>query len=542
MKTSICAGLLLLGSMAWAQDEDVLRAALYLTGADSIEEADASVVDLLESRHGRRICVNDAHLRGGGILSDYQVVVIRDYRSRSGDILSWEELALLDGFGERAVAALRPFLSLASTRAPGATDTVRVRAQAFLRATLTSVGGKAKVSGAFWRAGGAWRGKDGTFYGEVSGRRTRWLIGDYNVRFGQGLGLWTGFSMSSLSTLDAFVKRPQGAVPTWSFSRSGLRGLAGEYTGGPLRLTAFASLDKTFGGRAEWLGRYGQAGVTAATAPSAPFLLSADGRLQFRGLLLTGEAAYRNRSAAGLVAASLPLGEQWSLALQGRILPSRFSGKKYGEYALAGGGAFRSERWRSLSGKEGFGSSVPCFTASLTADAALLPIPAGDARRLQVRVYARATWQISGRWSLETHLTERYRNYERPRTDLRADLHYAAGPWQGTFRGEGVFCEKAGWMTYLEAGRKTDGWAAWLRVTGFWIDRWNDRIYCYERDAPGTFSVPAYNGRGGAVSLVVNWKHRFRWFTLKAYLRGAYIFRTDRAPAPTLNLQFHCER
>ncbi|MBO4634699.1 MAG: hypothetical protein J5669_04945 [Bacteroidales bacterium] len=532
MKKCLSVVLLLACSVAAAQDEEVLRAALYLTGADSAEGADTSIIDLLESRQGRRIRINDNHLRGGGILSDYQVAVIKDYRGRSGDILSWEELALLDGFSPEAVAALKPFLSLDSSRLPGSADTVRVRGQALLRTTLTSVGGKAKASGSFWRAGGAWRGKDGTFYGELTGNRTRWIIGDYNIRFGQGLSMWTGFSMESLSTVDAFVRRPQGAAPVWSYSSgSVLRGIAGEYTGGPLRITAFASLNKTFGARAEWLGRRGQAGITAATQPGAPLLLSADGRFQYKGLLITGELAWKNRNFSGLMAASMPLGEHIRLAMQGRVIPSRYSGKKYGEYALATGLEYKAGR---------------VLTASLTADAALLPIPAnsgssGDPRRYQLRVYTRCAWQISSLWAVEARITERYRNHERPRTAVRTDLRLGSGPWQGTFRSEEVFCEQVGWLGYLEAGRKTDIWAAWARVTGFVIDRWNDRVYCYERDAPGTFSVPAYNGRGGAISLVSSWKHRFRHLTLKAYLRSACVFRQGRTPAPTLNLQLQCE-
>ena len=39
-------------------------------------------------------------------------------------------------------------------------------------------------------------------------------------------------------------------------------------------------------------------------------------------------------------------------------------------------------------------------------------------------------------------------------------------------------------------------------------DNWNDRIYCYERDAPGSFNIPAYYGRGWAASLVGRLKLR----------------------------------
>jgi hypothetical protein len=103
----------------------------------------------------------------------------------------------------------------------------------------------------------------------------------------------------------------------------------------------------------------------------------------------------------------------------------------------------------------------------------------------------------------------------------------------------------------LEGGRKNETSAIYLRVTGFSVSAWDARIYCYERDAPGTFSVPAYNGRGLAFSAVGSLKfrpfrtlarsHPFHYFTLKANLRAACQLRTDRQPAYTLALQLQAD-
>ena len=138
-----------------AQDE-ILRAALYLSGADSEEEIDQDWIQRLEGMNR----VNSGHLRPG-LLTDYQIATLADYRAAHGDILSWEELMLVDGFSREAVDALRPFLSLESRRLPGAVDTVRIKAEALLRTTLKNVGAKARVSGENWRVGGAWRNPDG---------------------------------------------------------------------------------------------------------------------------------------------------------------------------------------------------------------------------------------------------------------------------------------------------------------------------------------------------------------------------------------------
>lgn len=528
-----------------AQEDPMLRAALYLSGASSEEEIPSDWIERLEAAGVVRI--NSDHLRSGILLSDYQVASIRDYRAASGDILSWEELSLLDGFSREAVAALKPFLSLYSSRMPGAVDTVRVRGSALLRTTLSSVGAKAKMTGESWRAGAAWRGKDGSFYGEKTLRQWRLLVGDFHSKWGQGLVAWTGFSMESLSTLDAFSRRSTGISPVNSYtSASSLRGLAGDYSGRHFRLAAYAAQGGRYGLHGDWLGRRGQLGLSAVWDDG--LAMSLDAKYNRRGVDLAGELAFRGGSVGGKASARWKMGEAWKAAAQARVLPSRFSGKKNGEYALALGGAFTDGRWQTLTGRSGFGSSVPRHKASLTLDAALLPVPGTDPRRFQLRAYAVWQWQISAVWALDLRITERYRNYEFPRTDLRLDVKTASGPWLGVFRSELVHCEKWGFLTYAEGGCKADGasWVnayyAYFRLSAFSTATWNDRIYCYERDAPGTFSVPALSGTGLSVSLVGSLKFRLgRWIILRTYVRGAYVIRRGNTPAPTLILQLQTE-
>ena len=557
MRKIVCMTVLLLqaaGSLA--QSEDVLRAARYLSGAAADEEVDEFWISRLEAAEGRRIRINARRIRSEGILSDYQKAALADYRARSGDILSWEELALVDGFSREAVTALRPFLSLESYRLPGAADTVKVKLYSLFRGTLTGLGGKLRGSGSGWRAGAAWRSSgwpfgrspDGTFYAEGSWRGQRVIAGDYNLRFGQGLAFWSGFSMSSLSTVEAFIRRTTGLSPVWSYSSASVyRGAAYEYSAEHWRGYVFGAVPGFFGGHADWLGRYGQAGLTMGWQKGAGFSFSADTRWNLRGADVAAEIGLRNGSPAGMASFRRGFG-RFKAAFQGRVIPSRYSGKRYGEYALATGISFQSDRWRSLQGKSGFGSGVPVHKASLTLDAALLPIPGSDPRRLQIRAYGGWQWQFSSAWSLDLRVTERYRNYENPRTDLRADIKFLSGPWKAAARVEGVHCEQFGFLNYWEGGWAPDvasgGWtsvSAFLRFTGFVIDRWNDRIYVYERDAPGNFSVPAYSGRGGSVSLVAAWKHRPGRCTLKAYLRATWTVRIGRTPSPSFSLQCHLD-
>lgn len=532
----------LLPCRIWAQDDEVLRAARYLSGASSEEDVDEYWVSRLEARQGSPVRINSVHPRSDGLLTDYQLASLADYRSTSGDILSWEELSLVDGFSREWVKVMRPFLSLSSSRAPGAADTSRVHMTGLVRGTLSGIGAKAKLSADSWCLAGAIRGRDGTFSGEYAWRGFRAVAGDYNLRLGQGLAHWSGFSMESISSVDGFIRRTGGISPVWSYSSALVhRGGALEYTTAHFRGSLFGAAD-IWGAHADWLGRHGQVGVSALYEPkqNGRWTIALDSRWNWKGSDWVGEIAYRNRTFSGKVAWRRSFGP-FKLAVQGRLIPSRYAEYKYGEYALAAGASFRSEHWRSLAGKSGFGSSVPVHQISLTLDSAMLPIPETDPGRLQIRACAGWQWQFSSAWSLDLRLTERHRNYEYSRTDIRADLRYGNGPWMAAFRAEGVHCESFGFLNYLEGGYKESRFSGYVRLTGFVIDRWNDRIYCYERDAAGTFSVPAYSGRGGIASVVGSWKHRFRHFSLKANLRAAWMARMGRAPTPSLNLQIQSD-
>lgn len=572
MRRRICCVLLAgICALAAAQEEEILRAARYLSGAGSEEEIPQEWIQELE--RASRVRVNSPRLRPGPLLSAYQVASILDYRERAGDILSFEELMLVDGFDRAAVDALKPFLILDRG---AAADTSGVQGTALLRYASGGVGGKVKAQWRQVRVGGAWRGREGTFYGEYTLRRARFVLGDYKLRFGQGLLLWDGFSMSSLSTVDAFVQRATGVSPVWSFSPAEVkRGGAAEWISGPWQAVVFAALGGSWLGAAgvqgswlgtagvqgSWLGRWGQLGAAVIWQDGKP-AVSLQGFVNHKGLSAAWEGAWKSGSLAGKAALRWRLADALDLAFQARSIPSRFSGKKQGEYGLAAGMAWSSGRWVPLHGKSGFGSSVVAHQLSLTADASLLPLPGEDPRRLQVRVYGTWQWQLSPLWALELRLTERYRSYEPSRTSLRADLRLGSGPWLSVLRLEAVHSGRWGnvvqaavveqrnvtnsnWgaLGYLEGGYKGERLSAYLRLTGFSVSDWAARIYCYERDAPGTFSVPAYSGRGIAVSAYGGWKHRFpRWFTLKIYLRAAFTWRPGRDFTPSFRLQLQAER
>lgn len=523
--------LLILGTAlpAAAQTDEIVRAALYLTGADSPEELDERLLEELETLRGHPLPLNRtsrARLLESGLLTPYQTATLEEYRREAGDILSFAELERVDGFGKEAVAALRPFFTLDSQRAPGEAvrDTLRFRHSAVVRATLKDVGAKYRLSAGRFEGAGALRRKTGTFYALYRLRKGKILVGDYNLRYGQGLAFWSAFQLSGLSTLDAFSKRGNGITPSWSFSGTGtLRGAAWDYTGRRWQFAAFGALDGTVGGRAGYLGRNAQAGLTVSRER-----LSADFKYGIRGVDLFGEAAWNWKAVAGLAGSRFPLGELMKGAVQLRALPRAYSGKKNGEYGAAAGWAFLSES--------------RAFQASVTVDGALLPVPEKDTGRAQVKTTGLLKWQLSGHWLLESRLVYRWISYGDSRTDLRADATWTRGVWTLKARLNGVRDGGFGMLGYLEGGWKPPGGSGWLRLTFFSTADWQARIYSYERDAPGNFTVPAYYGTGLSVMAYAGWKWRLRRTTLKLYLRGSYLYSTKKPGLAGLKLQLMADR
>ena len=111
------------------------------------------------------------------------------------------------------------------------------------------------------------------------------------------------------------------------------------------------------------------------------------------------------------------------------------------------------------------------------------------------------------------------------RLDLRGMLTATFGPWILAGRYDAVLGRSFAWNWYLEAGWKTEPFAVYARGGLFKVDDWDDRIYVYERDAPGSFTVPARYGRGWDAALYAAWRPARRhslWLRLE----------TVRYPAP----------
>lgn len=487
------------------------EAVLTLTGASGIEELDEDEIIYYQSLAAHPVDLNAAgrrRLLATGLLYPFQVASLLDYRSRTGEILSWTELSLVDGFNSALVDALRVFavLGMEEGRAPGQPD------DRTLSGSVTLRGGVRDGGESYWgMKGEAAIGERAVAYASLRttyenaqpgpptvsaawyGRRAlgQVVLGHFNARFGQGLVQWSGFHLSGYSTLGAFRKNGTGFSPTGSYTPS-MMGIATDWHFGLWDLSVayslagkqpIANLTRTW--------RNATAGLTA-TAEAA----SLEARFSLPDWSLFGEAAFSYTGAFSAVAGAYFLPEY---------------GRKAGLLV----------RWYGPSDKRysGVAAGYETPALSLTADAGCRT----DTGAAQYKIAAR--WHNGAEWrdytlSPDLRLQARLRPGDKApfRAQMRAELGLERGVWMLSGRFDALYCRAFAWNWHVELGRKTDALSFYLRGGLFKVDNWDDRIYVYERDAPGSFTVPARYGRGWAASCYAVWhidRHHSLWLRLE---------------------------
>ena len=541
-------GLLAVPLPVLAQSEMVgLEAAveeiLTLTGETDIESLDVSLAERFAHYRAHPLRINDlsrSRLLSSGLLTPYQVATLLDYRSSQGDILSAGELELIDGFGPVQTKALTPFVSFASDRLPGAEhQESRFGGEVTLRGGWMgdsyNTGLRLNLNRTDrWEIGLAartqtgetlsWRPSGRSAFLAYYGRRHlgQLIIGDFNARFGQGLALWNGFGLSGVATPAAFIRRPTGLSVSRSYAGSGWRGLAMDWNFGRWTMTAFSALHGPSGGNVAWYGRYGQVSATGfvrsedlvrrmssdTTDVSSYARAALDARFCLRGVDLFAEVArdLPGGSVAAVGGLIFPVGDGRRMALLVRHYPAAYSGRD--------AGAVRSST--KVSDEEGAAIAWENRSQSVSLDAAWHP----SKQQGQFKLVTNGTLLTRGPWTWKYRFTGRYRSAEpRLRADFRTDLAWTQGEWTLDGRTEVCYSQKAAFLVYAEAGRKSGNHFVWLRGTAFRVDDWESRIYAYERNAPGTFSVPSYYGRGYSLAVYAGRKGK-HW---SVWLQGSLL-------------------
>ena len=580
---SVAAAALLASTVMAAQEYDPLPAVAEFTGIMSPEEMDEEETERLEDFLNRPLRINMANpsrLRSSGLLTHYQVVSLMDYRTRHGDILSLTELAAVDGFGQDFVRRLAPFISLASSRSAGQTgsDLKRISHELDLKTGIKSsdgmnvnyavryrieAGESLQASVALSKSYEAGRpdALTGNVLWHFKRHTSKIVAGDFNARFGQGLALWNGMGISGYSKPSSFLKRSTALSPSGSFTGNyAFRGLAMESLFGRFRLTALAAFEDTDedpvllpGANLSWLWRSGQAGLTHylryTSIFSGPVIedmkTACDFAFTADGVDVFGESSYdwTSRSVAALAGVVFPVVEDFSMAAMLRYYPTLYNPtysaslrsltKCSNEYATSISAEFTSGAWLKKNGVDGFGASVRRFDGAFCADAAYFPESKSDdgTESFQVKSLLEMKIMLSSSVAMSLRVNERFRTWGKPfRTDARLDVFVYSRHFDVSFRINALKCERMSFLAYAEGCLKSGSIKAYLRSGVFLVDTWDDRIYAYERDVPGSFNVPAFYGRGVWASLTGNWRFA-RWGRI--YARASvteYLFDEKKKP------------
>ncbi|MBQ3711624.1 MAG: hypothetical protein II891_04420 [Bacteroidales bacterium] len=561
---------------------DLLGAMLALSGAGSPEELSEYEAERFARFAEHPLELNLAsrsRLLSSGLFSAYQVAALEEYRQRSGDILSLTELALVDGIGPSFAEALGFFVSFGSSKPPGARERRRVRQSLLLRGaarfrgipghngwsegdTAFSVGVKYHLelgerAEFFWSSRTTYSSAEltpGTFSLALYSRRgPRLILGDYAARFGQGLALWSSFSMTGFGSVAAFRRNASGFAPTSSFSPA-LRGAAfdlpfGRWTagggialdGGPSPMASVVPI-----AFASYFGRRGQLGVQVLHKDGT--VVSVDGTLGLGHWTLFGETALssvltsedgfqiRSSRVAAVGGASWAPVYRVRFTALARYYPSGF----HSPYS----GPVRSSS--KVSDETGFALGAQWRKAEMTFDAAVHPQKATAQYK---GIFSVAPEFSFGGSAVTTSLrcTERFRPKDRNpwRHEARLDLKFVRGPFSAACRGDLVLCKVFGALGYAELGYQQSrvppsaysgtvlAFSAFVRASVFRADAWDDRIYCYERDLPGAFSVPAYYGQGWTLSAMANYKYGRH----KISLKSSFLSRNYKSAQETVEIK-----
>lgn len=545
-------------SVLSAQENGSSDAVLEFLGIVNPEDADPYEVERLSDYISRPLKINVesvSALMSSGLMSTYQAASLRDYRARHGDVLSLTELASVDGFDPHFVRRLKPFVSFYSPRVPGerVCEGLNMANDLSIRTNVmngtyglkykTEISEMVGVGVAASRSSSAQAAVPDIFSGYISYKcmkfPARVVVGDFNARFGQGLVLWNGMALSGLSAPASFFRNPSGISTSSSFSGAyAFTGLAAEASFRRMTCCVMTAMPgvKRISVRADemavlpalnltWLGRSTRLGLThyaefsrlfSDTGVRIPDMkTSVDASLCVKGVDLFCEAAFDwvNRSVAALTGARFPAGENLRMAVLLRWYPSDFESGR--SAAPRAGTRCTNEYGAAFSGE--YGTSDGIHKMTFSADLCHYPEPKSESVT-SVQVKSVCAWDmlLSDYLELRFRLSERFRTWGNPfRTDLRADIRWSTGRFSVSARTNLLQCISTGLLAFVEGGYAHRGISLYLRQGIFRIDNWDDRIYVYERDAPGCFNVPAFYGRGIWTSAVGAWKFS-RWGKVSA--------------------------
>ena len=602
-------------------------AVLLLCGAGTLEELSEDEWEryrhLADHPLDLNACTRSAML-SSGLFSPFQAASLLDRRMRDGDILSYTELGYTDGFTPELARALSHFVVLRSRNPPGKPSVPQLHASLLLRtscsgsssvpaaraalqtaaahstsganstasgknpsaATSSSASGKNDAfSGsaafgiktaislegrldAFWSARKSYSDRTfgpGTISLAIYGKSIpgRILLGDYSARFGQGLLLWSGFSIAGFSSVQSFRRNASGLSASSSFTRT-LHGIGLDLALGRSTISAVWSTPvqstnpRLLALNYNHIFRTSSTGATLLADPGRLYAASIDFRAGLPRLSLSGEFAFELLPASASAAlapapasvaasAAVPSLAAPAVAASASVAPvsaasatpqpdspaavfvpagllSAVWTPSYGN-RLAVLARYYPQNWSQLAASppSAFSTAKDEFGSAFLFQSARYTLSLDLARRLseanwQYRLLASANLPfrlgLPGRTQRKTNsstgidgtISVRSLSRFRPsqslpfRQDLRCDLKLELNRLKLNTRCNLLWCRNFAMLGYIEPGFSDQFFSLWFRLTGYSVPSWDDRISTWERDIPGSFTVPARYGKGLALS------------------------------------------
>lgn len=514
--------------------DDYDGAVLLLSGASVIEELSDEEMEKYRRYVSMPLDINSSsfsRLKSCGLLSEIQAVSIISARRRSGDILSWNELSLLDGFSSESARALSRFAVLRSSRPPGQREDLSTRQEltvrGMVRTDLNEADESAGLKYSFKlgeRAGLNWATRNtyddsdfglGTlsavWYG--SGHIGKIVAGDIALRFGQGLSVWTGFSLSGLSSIQSYRRNPTGISQTSSFN-SEHKGFGIDFNifphiSRPAVYTVSVAYSVTGKLPVVNLTRIGKLSSLGLTATSSS--LSTDFKVGAPLLSFFGEACWNYPNL--MEPPVMNSGCRHSVsAVAGMIWLPEYGRKvgvvaRFAENKLQPAAGYESTMLKvNFEGKVDYSKMTEMYKATVASGDSLL-----NGLKLFGAVMLRPSFRLSCKL--------KPREAVPLRADLRMDLDLVRQDYVSSVslnlhsRTDLEYSRTFSWQTYLEGGYTSSSgkssFSVHVRTAFFHVDNWDDRIYVHERDIPGTFTCPALYGRGMNASVLsaLKFKH-----------------------------------
>ena len=382
----------------------------------------------------------------------------------------------------------------------------------------------------------------------------RILLGDYSARFGQGLLLWSGFSIAGFSSVQSFRRNASGLSASSSFTRT-LHGIGLDLTLGRSTISAVWSTPvqstnpRLLALNYNHIFRTSSTGATLLADPGRLYAASIDFRAGLPRLSLSGEFALELLPAPAAVAASaaVPSLAAPAVAASASVAPvsatsatpqpdppaaifvpagllSAVWTPSYGN-RLAVLARYYPQNWSQLAASppSAFSTAKDEFGSAFLFQSARYTLSLDLARRLseanwQYRLLASANLpfrlglpgrtqrKVNSSTGIDGTISVRSLSRFRPsqslpfRQDLRCDLKLELNRLKLNTRCNLLWCRNFAMLGYIEPGFSDQFFSLWFRLTGYSVPSWDDRISTWERDIPGSFTVPARYGKGLALS------------------------------------------